>query len=93
VVAAYSRAFIIINTLNECQTSNGCRQKFLLGLSNLYAKCRANLFATSRPILSIKKEFKGNIILEIRASEGDVRRYLEGHIFRLLGFVVRSLKL
>jgi Cdc6-like AAA superfamily ATPase len=90
VVAAYSRAFIIIDALDECETSNGCRQKFLSGLFNLYTKCGANLFATSRPISSIEKEFEGNTILEIRASEEDVRRYLEGHISRLPGFVVRS---
>jgi hypothetical protein len=32
-------------------------------------------------------------MLEIRASEGDVRRYLDGHMFRLPGFVARSLEL
>ena len=93
VAAAYSRVFIIVDALDECQISDGCRQRFLSGLFNLQAKCGVNLFATSRPILSIEKEFEGNIILEIRASEEDVRRYLEGHMFRLPGFVVRSLEL
>jgi hypothetical protein len=37
--------------------------------------------------------FEGNIILEIRASEEDVRRYLDDYMFRLPGFVVRSLEL
>ena len=32
-------------------------------------------------------------MLDIRASEEDVRRYLEGYIFRLLGFVVRNIEL
>ena len=93
VAAAYSRVFIIVDALDECQISDGCRQRFLSGLFNLQAKCRANLFATSRPISSIEKEFEGNSKLEIRASEEDVRRYLEGHIFRLPGFVARSLEL
>jgi hypothetical protein len=65
----------------------------LSGLFNLQVKCGINLFATSRPILSIEKEFEGNTMLEIRASEEDVRRYLEGHMFRLPGFIVRSLEL
>jgi hypothetical protein len=35
VAAAYSRVFIIVNALDECQISDGCRQRFLLGLFNL----------------------------------------------------------
>jgi hypothetical protein len=90
VTTLYSRVFVIIDALNECQISNGCRQRFLLSLFNIQAECGANLFATSRPISSIEKEFERNSKLEIRASEEDVRRYLEGHVFRLPGFVARS---
>jgi Cdc6-like AAA superfamily ATPase len=90
VAAAYSRVFIIVDALDECQVSDGYQQRFLSELFNLQTKCGANLFATSRPILSIEKEFGGNSKLEIRASEEDVRRYLDGHMFRLPGFVVRS---
>ena len=32
-------------------------------------------------------------MLEIRATKEDVRRYLDGHMFRLPGFVARSLEL
>jgi hypothetical protein len=90
VTALYSQVFIIVDALDECLISDGCRQQFLSALFNLQAKCGANLFATSRPISSIEKEFEGNSKLEIRASEEDVRRYLEGHMFRLPGFVARS---
>ncbi|CZR69583.1 uncharacterized protein PAC_19483 [Phialocephala subalpina] len=93
VATLYSRVFIIVDAFDECQISDGCRQRFLLSLFNLQAKCGVNLFATSRPISSIEKEFEGNSKLEIRASEEDVRKYLEGHMFRLPGFVVRSLEL
>jgi hypothetical protein len=90
VTTAYSRVFIMIDALDECPVSNGCRQRFLSSLFNLSTKCGANLFATSRPISSIEKAFEGNPMLEIRASEDDVRRYLDGYMFRLPGFVVRS---
>jgi Cdc6-like AAA superfamily ATPase len=90
VSAAYSRVFIIVDALDECQISNGCRQKFLSGLVSLQAKCSVNLFVTSRPILSIEKEFKENSKLEVRASEEDVQRYLHEHLFRLPGFVAQS---
>jgi hypothetical protein len=93
VAVTYSRVFILVDALDECQISDGCRQKFLSGLFNLQAKCEVNLFATSRSISSIEKEFEGDTMLEIRASEEDVRRYLDGHMFRLPGFVVRSVEL
>jgi hypothetical protein len=93
VATLYSRVFIIVDALDECPVSDGCRQRFLSGTFNLQAKCGANLFATSRPISSIEKEFEGNSRLDIRASEKDVRRYLEGQMFRLPGFVARSLEL
>ena len=85
-----SRVFILVDALDECQISDGCRQRFLSGLFNLQTKCGVNLFVTSRPISSIEKEFQGNLKLEIRASKEDVRRYLEGHMFQLPGFVVQS---
>jgi hypothetical protein len=93
VTAQYSRVFLIVDALDECQISDGCRQRFLSSLFDLQAKYGANLFATSRPISNIEKAFEGNSKLEIRASEEDVRRYLDGHIFRLPGFIARSLEL
>jgi hypothetical protein len=90
VAAAYSRVFVIVDALDECQISDGCRQRFLSSLYNFQERCGANLFATSRPISSIEKEFERSSKLEIRASEQDVRRYLDGHMFRLPGFVARS---
>jgi hypothetical protein len=93
VTILYSRVFLMVDALDECQVSDGRRQKFLADLFSLHTKCGANLFATSRPIASIEKEFQGNPMLEIRARDKDVRRYLEGHMFRLPGFVARSLEL
>jgi Cdc6-like AAA superfamily ATPase len=90
VAAMYSRVFIIIDALDECQASDGCRARFLSEIFTLQAKTGANLFATSRHISNIEKEFEGSTLLEIRASEEDVRRYLDGHMLRLPGFVTRS---
>ena len=90
VATTYSKVFIVIDALDECPISDGSRQRLLSSLFNLQIKCGINLLATSRHILSIKEEFEGKTMLEIRASEADVRRYLEGHMFRLPGFVVRN---
>ena len=93
VVGTYTRVIIIVDALDECQVSDGSRKMFLSEISSLQTKTGANLFATSRPIPSIEKEFEGNSKLEIRASEEDVRRYLDGQLFRLPGFVARSREL
>jgi hypothetical protein len=78
--ATYSKVFIVVDALDECQVINGIRARFLSEIFSLQAKCAANLFATSRPILEIKNEFKGRVLLEIHAHSEDVEKYLEGHV-------------
>jgi hypothetical protein len=80
VAAMYLRVFIVVDALDECQVSDGCRMRFLSEIFNLQAKCGANLFATSRFIPEIIETFKGTISLEIRASDEDVRIYLVNRI-------------
>jgi hypothetical protein len=82
VAAIYSTVFIIVDALDECQVSNGCRARFLSEIFNLQAKCGAKLFITSRFIPEITEKFKGHTSLEIRAHDEDVRKYLEGRILR-----------
>jgi hypothetical protein len=82
VVADYSRAFIIIDALDECQVSKGDRRNLLSEIFSLQAKTGINLFVTSRFIQEITKEFKGSMILEVRASDEDVQRYLNGRILQ-----------
>jgi hypothetical protein len=91
--AIYSRVFIIVDALDECQASNGCRARFLSEIFSLQEECGVNLLVTSRFIPDITERFKQAITLKIRASDEDVRRYIDGHMFRLPGFIVRSLEL
>ena len=90
VASLYSRVLIIIDALDECQASQGCRAILLSEMLSLQANCGANLFATSRFIPEITGKFQGSISLEIRASEHDVRRYVDGHITCLPSFIGRS---
>ncbi|KAK6543508.1 hypothetical protein TWF694_000254 [Orbilia ellipsospora] len=80
VAALYSRIFIVVDAIDECQ-SGDCRSTFLNELFQL-RDLNANIFATSRPIFDIETDFKNanSIILEIKASDEDVKRYLEGKI-------------
>jgi hypothetical protein len=94
VITNYSKSFIIIDALDECQVSDGDRQKFLSELFNLQTRAGASLFATSRFIPEIKKKFvENNTSLEIRAHDEDVRRYLDGHMAQLPSFVLSSIDL
>ncbi len=84
VAAEYSQLFIIIDALDECHTSH--RLKFLPETFNLTTReaiCHANIFATSRHIPDIVNKFNGSVLLEIRAHEDDVRKYLQGRISQL----------
>ena len=89
-MASYSRTFIAIDALDECGISDRGRGKFLSEIFKLQAKTGTSLFATSRFIPDITEEFKGKPSLEIRASDADVRRYLDGHMSHLRPFVSRK---
>jgi Cdc6-like AAA superfamily ATPase len=84
ILADYSRSFIIIDALDECQATDGGRSKLLSEILNLQAKTGVSLFLTSRYLPEIVKEFEGSISLEIRASDEDVLRYIDGRISWLL---------
>ncbi|KAI9765690.1 MAG: hypothetical protein M1840_007248 [Geoglossum simile] len=92
VAMMYSRAFIIVDALDECQVSNDCRGRFLSELFSLQAQ-GANIFATSRCIPEIVYWFKTSVSVEIRAATNDVARYIEDHIGQLPSFVQENQQL
>ncbi|KAK1762458.1 ankyrin repeat-containing domain protein [Phialemonium atrogriseum] len=93
VAAMYSRVLIIIDALDECSTSDNCRSIFLSEIFALQTMCGANIFATSRSIPEITAKFSLGMSVEIRASDDDVKRYLQGHMSQLPSFVERNQQL
>ncbi|PTB50089.1 hypothetical protein M431DRAFT_524041, partial [Trichoderma harzianum CBS 226.95] len=93
VAATFSRVFIIVDALDECQASNKCRSTLLLEIFNLQAKTKTNFFATSRRIPDIEKVFKRYPSLEILASDEDVQNYLDSQMSELPGCVLKRLDL
>ncbi|KAI4682832.1 hypothetical protein J4E81_009453 [Alternaria sp. BMP 2799] len=87
VMATYSRVFIVLDALDECSTSHGCRTQLLSSVQSLQKQCHINLLATSRFIPEIMEKFRTACQLEIQADSNDVRRYLSDNINRLPGFV------
>ncbi len=76
VTMAYSRVFIVVDALDECQASDDCRAKLVSELFGLQALSGINIFATSRMNDEITALFAGAVHLRIRATDDDVRTYL-----------------
>ena len=77
-VRGLSEVFIIVDALDECPEST--RDSFLAEIRKLQSNI--HLLVTSRHISTIEREFKRAAHVEIRASDEDIRRYLEGRIER-----------
>jgi hypothetical protein len=54
---------------------------------SLQARCGTNLFMTSHFIPEIAGSLDSQATLEIRPSDDDVRRYLDGRMSQLPGFI------
>lgn len=93
VAAMYSRVFIIVDALDECQSSDGCREQFLRNIFSLQNKVQSNIFATSRHVHEIEEQFSGSTSLQIRAMDEDVHAYLASQIYKLPPFVRRDVGL
>ncbi|KAL7957775.1 hypothetical protein V8C34DRAFT_314629 [Trichoderma compactum] len=82
VMEDYSRIFVIVDALDECQNLDGSRQQLLTELFTLQEKYEVNLFMT-----------KTSISLEICASTEDIERYLKGNTGQLPAFVQQNQEL
>ena len=81
-IRQFSKVFIVVDALDEYSEDNGTREHFLAGVRNLLPMIR--LLVTSRYLANIEHEFRDTPRLEIRASEPDIKRYIEGCIKRQL---------
>ncbi|KAI1421745.1 hypothetical protein F5Y12DRAFT_687267 [Xylaria sp. FL1777] len=86
----YSRVFVVIDALDECQVEDDCRSKFISVLLNIWSKLRVNVLATSRFIPEITSRFGGAVVKEIRASDEDIITYVDGKLSSLPNFVSRN---
>jgi Cdc6-like AAA superfamily ATPase len=89
VIAAYSRTYILIDALDECATP----KQVLDEVFALQGGTSTSLFSTSRHIPEIEKLFDKNVPCEIRASDEDVQRYLNGNMSRLPSCVLQRPRL
>jgi hypothetical protein len=88
VCALYSKVFIILDALDECQERDGCRRRFLSEIIRLQTKAGANILATSRSIPEIEAAFKESMPFRISARVEDVQTYLTARMHQLPSFVL-----
>jgi hypothetical protein len=80
ISASYSRVFILVDALDECQGPHGCRASFLAEILHLQKTVKVNIFATSRFIPEIMQTFRAFKYMEIRATQEDVQSYVRGQL-------------
>lgn len=93
VATMYQRVFVAIDALDECQTEDDCRSRFLTAIFDLQAKTGASIFATSRINPDIGARFQGHLQQEIEATTEDVSAYLEGKMAHFPNFIQHNLEL
>lgn len=79
-IRRFAQVFIIIDALDEYSEESNTRDSFLNEIRMLQPY--VHILITSRPISGVENELEGTTYLEIRATDGDVRTYLENRILR-----------
>lgn len=79
-VSLFSKVYIIVDALDECDEGNKTRRELLAQLQSLDG--RVQLFFTSRRLGDLENLLSGAIQFEIRAQEEDMRKYLSAQIER-----------
>ncbi|KAF5711848.1 transient receptor potential channel pyrexia [Fusarium mundagurra] len=80
VAATYSRVYIVLDALDECETTDGTLPNFIQQVLDLQSATSTNILATSRYIPEIKEKFRKAVSLKIRASEPDNKPELQEEI-------------
>ncbi|EXJ56758.1 hypothetical protein A1O7_07102 [Cladophialophora yegresii CBS 114405] len=93
VSSLYSRVFIAVDALDECDDTDGSRTKLLDHLFSAQSQVGLNLFATSRSISAISKRFEGCLLKEICPSHEDIFTFLDRRMTQLPDFVIGDMDL
>ena len=83
VCSSYPTVYVVVDALDECTNKDGARYQLIDKLRDLQSRSNVHLLFTSRDIPEIKQKFNLDPMLEVRASEEDVGRYIQGQIDRL----------
>jgi hypothetical protein len=87
VCSNHAIVYIVVDALDECTDRDG---ELIEKLRKLQARIDVRLLFTSRCIPEITQKFQSDSILEVRASEDDVRRFVVGQMPRLPNRIQRD---
>jgi hypothetical protein len=87
VLANYSKVYVVLDALDECPEQNGTRSQLLGICRDLQQQTGLRLMATSRHIPDIVDEFKDTPLVEVRASDSDLKRFVTGNVNRFAKFI------
>ncbi|KAM7196355.1 hypothetical protein V8F33_006264 [Rhypophila sp. PSN 637] len=73
---SYSKTYIFVDALDECSRKDGNLEKFLTALRPVRRHAQVLITSRASSILDTTV-FDGDLTVEIRASEADIRQYLE----------------
>ncbi|KAF1994409.1 hypothetical protein P154DRAFT_527092, partial [Amniculicola lignicola CBS 123094] len=83
ICSYYVGVYFVVDALDECSDQDGTRSRLVEKLHDLQAKTNVRLLFTSRFIPDVTEKFRSDPVLEVRASEEDVKRFVAGQIPRL----------
>ena len=87
IISCYSKVYIVLDGLDECADKDGTRSELIAKLRSLQSRADINLMVTSRFVSRVEQSFKGFPMLEIRASDADVKQFVAGQMNRLPNYV------
>ena len=87
ISTSFSRTFIIVDALDECQDAGMVQSRFVSELLSLQKRAGLNLFITSRYIPSITERFSSSLTVEVRPSHEDIWTCLQSGMSQLPDFV------
>ena len=90
VVRNYSSVYLVLDALDECSYQDGTRSRLLTKFHDLQREADLRIMITSRFTHDVEKKFKFTTRLEVRANDMDVKRFVEGQIYRLPSCVQRD---
>jgi hypothetical protein len=76
-VSRYSNVFIVVDALDECSEMNETRSRLLDALRSLTGMVQILVTSRGIPSINIEQDFPGTRRLDIRATDDDMRRYIE----------------
>ncbi|KAF4843016.1 Vegetative incompatibility protein HET-E-1 [Colletotrichum siamense] len=93
VMSCFDKVYILADALDEFRADEGYRDQLLKTVLGLSKSASVNIFATSRHIPEIESHFEDAPSVEIRATDEDVTKFLDGHMYKLPQAVRKSKEL